>query len=89
MISFPASLFGRNSVSFGVFTALGTVGFYEDVAVVMYFLQRQSIRRAVWNLVSRPVFSPLGPSAGLGVTWFLTAFYRGVAHGVASTSRFS
>lgn len=74
MISFPAGLFGRNSVSFGVFTALGTVGFYADVAVVLHFLQRQSIRRAVWNLASRPAFSLLGPSAGLGVTWFLTAF---------------
>lgn len=58
---------------FGVFTALGTVGFYAYVPAFLHCLQRQSIGRAVWNLVvSRPAFSLVRLGAGLAVTWFLT-----------------
>lgn len=82
VISIPAGLFGMNPVWFGVFTVLGTVGFYATVAAVVYFLQQRSIPTAIWNfVVARPVISLAVLVVGLVVTVLITVSYHRAGDG--------
>jgi membrane protein DedA with SNARE-associated domain len=68
VISVPAGLARMEPVRFGVFTGVGTVGFYAATAALVYHGRRASLFTAVVELaVDRPVLTAVGLLALLGV----------------------
>ncbi|MFC4987309.1 DedA family protein [Saliphagus infecundisoli] len=61
VISIPAGLARMRSMRFGVFTAIGTVGFYAATGALVYFGRQQPLfRAAVSSVIDRPALTAVG-----------------------------
>lgn len=82
IISIPAGLFRMNPVWFGIFTAIGTIGFYTIIAALVYFVQEQSLLRGIRILAAdRPILVALIFGGILGLTLPITFLYRHMTGG--------
>jgi membrane protein DedA with SNARE-associated domain len=71
VVSVPAGLAKIRPLSFGVLTALGTVGFYAATGAVVYYGRQQSLFEMLAAAVAdRPVLAALGLLAVAGVALF-------------------
>ncbi|MBX0296464.1 DedA family protein [Haloarcula nitratireducens] len=74
VISIPAGFAEMNPVRFGVFTAIGTTGFYAATGVLVYYGRRESVFEAAFAAaVDRPGLTALVALVLLG---FVVAFGR-------------
>jgi membrane protein DedA with SNARE-associated domain len=68
VISIPAGVAGMNPTRFGVFTAVGTVGFYAATGGLVYYGRQESFfATAVAFAGDRPLLTAVGFLAVLGV----------------------
>lgn len=68
VVSIPAGLANMDPTRFGVFTAVGTVGFYAATGGVVYYGRQQSLFAAVFAIATdRPALSAVGGVALLGI----------------------
>ncbi len=67
VISIPAGLAGMSSTRFGVFTAVGTVGFYAATGGLVYYGRQEPLfAAAVAFAGDRPILTAVGLLAALG-----------------------
>jgi membrane protein DedA with SNARE-associated domain len=68
VISIPAGLARMNPARFGVFTAVGTAGFYAATGALVYYGRRQSLGAAVVAFATdRPGLTAVGILVFLGI----------------------
>lgn len=72
VVSIPAGLARMRPMRFGVFTAIGTVGFYAAAGAIVYYGRQQSLFAAAFVFATnRPVLTAIGVLSLLAIGLFI------------------